>query len=274
MPSSPFSTFSSRIGDGSVALESPLKTRARHRRRDVQADHVLDLHRAEAGEAEAGAGLDGHVQVLRRDDALVEEVVDLTLERPHEAIDDEAGPFDAYQYRVLARSLEKPLGLGVRGVGAVRAAVDLDERDDVRGVEVVDADDRVGARQPLGERVHDEAAGVAADDHVRGGRLQTRQDVPLLLQHLLHGLYHVGAALDRLRHVGGHHALDAARHLVDGLADQAELDELRDVLPDLAECPHERLVTTRDEPHVEPVLREGLCDALAHGAGTYDQDSL
>ena len=38
------------------------------------------------------------------------------------------------------------------GVRAVAAAMDLDQRDDVRGIEVVDADEVVGPGQPLGER--------------------------------------------------------------------------------------------------------------------------
>ena len=155
-----------------------------------------------------------------------------------------------------------------------RAAMDLDQRDDVRGVEVVDTDEVVRAGQPLGERVHGEAAGVAADDQVRVGGLQAREEVLLGVQQLLDGLDHVGAALDGLGHVGGDHALDAVHHLLGGLGDEVELDELLDVLPDLAERPGDRFVASGHEPHVEPVLREGLRDALAHRARAHDQDLL
>ena len=70
----------------------------------------------------------------------------------------------------LPEASSSRVGLGERGVRAVAAAMDLDERDDVRGVEVVDADEVVRAGQPLGKRVHGEAAGVAADDQLRVGR--------------------------------------------------------------------------------------------------------
>ena len=51
--------------------------------------------------------------------------------------------------------------------------MDLDQGDDVRRVEVVDADELVGAGQPFGKRIHGEAAGVAADDQLGIGRLES-----------------------------------------------------------------------------------------------------
>ena len=63
----------------------------------------------------------------------------------------------------LPDACHEALGLLVRLVGARGAPMHLDQRDDVRGVEVVDADDFVGTRQPFGQRVHGHAAGVAAD---------------------------------------------------------------------------------------------------------------
>ena len=53
--------------------------------------------------------------------------------------------------------------------------------------------------------------------------------------------------------------------------DKPELDELPDVLFQLAEGPSQRLVAAGHQAHVEPVLSEGLCDALAHGTGAQDQ---
>ncbi len=76
--------------------------------------------------------------------------------------------------------------------------MDLDQRDDVRRVEVVDADDLVGPGQPLCQRIHGEAAGVAADDDLGSSRLQGREELPLGLEQLLDGLDDVGASLDGL----------------------------------------------------------------------------
>ncbi len=100
---------------------------------------------------------------------------------------------------------------------------------------------------------------------------RAREEVPLVVEHLADGLHHVAASLDGLDHVGGHHALDAGHHLVDGLVDEVELDELLHVLPDLAEGPSQRFLTAGDESHVEPVLSKGLRDAFAHGARAHDQ---
>ena len=63
-------------------------------------------------------------------------------------------------------------------------------------------------------------------------------------------------------------------HLLGGLGDEAELDELLDVLPDLAEGPGDLPVVVVHQPHVEPVLGERLRDALAHRARAHDQDLL
>ena len=96
------------------------------------------------------------------------------------------------------------------------------------------------------------------------------EEGPLVVEHLADGLHHVAASLDGLDHVGGDHALDAGHHVIDGLLDEVELDELLHVLPDLAESPSQRFLTAGDESHVEPVLSEGLCDAFAHRAGAHD----
>ena len=103
------------------------------------------------------------------------------------------------------------------------------------------------------------------------GRLDGAEEIPLVVEHLADGLHHVAASLDGLDHVGGHHALDAGHHLVDGLVDEVELDELLHVLPDLAESPSQRFLAAGDESHVEPVLSEGLRDAFAHGPRANDQ---
>ena len=181
------------------------------------------------------------------------------------------GRLHAHEHRLLARGLEQALGLRERGVRAVAAAVHLDERDDVRGVEVVDADEVVRPGQPFGERVHGEAAGVAADDQLRARGLQAREEILLGVQELRDGLDDVGAAFDGPGHVRGHQAFDAVRDLLGGLGDEAELDELQDVLPDLAERPGDLPVVVVDEPHGEPVLREGLRDTLAHRPRAHDE---
>ena len=85
------------------------------------------------------------------------------------------------------------------------------------------------------------------------------------------GLDHIGTALDGLGHVRRHQAPDAVHHLLHGLADEAELNELPDVLPDLTQSPGDLCTVVVHETHVEPVLGEGLRDALAHRPRTHDQ---
>ena len=141
MPSSPFSTFSTTSLRRPGGVAQPGEHPAGDGGADVQADHVVHFHGAQAGEAEAGAGLDGGVQVFGSADALVEDEGALARDGAHDPVDDEARHLLAHERGLLARLLHHALGQLVGGVGGLGAAMDLDQRDDVRGVEVVDADD-------------------------------------------------------------------------------------------------------------------------------------
>ncbi len=176
-------------GRGRVA--QPREDPARYGGADVQADHVVHFHGAQAGEAEAGAGLDGGVQVLGSADAFVEDEGALAGDGAHDPVDDEARHLLAHERGLLARLLHHALGQLVGGVGGLGAAMDLYQRDDVRGVEVVDADDGRGVGHALGQGVHRHAAGVAADDHVRVHGLDGADEGPLVVQVLADGLHYV-----------------------------------------------------------------------------------
>ena len=124
-------------------------------------------------------------------DAFVEQIVDLTLDRPHDAVNDEARLHVTDKDRLLARGLYQPLGLRKGGIRRSAAAMDLHQGDDMCGIEVVDTYDPIGAGKTLGKGVDGETPRVAPDDHFWVGGHDGAQKLLLGLQQFLDGLDHI-----------------------------------------------------------------------------------
>jgi hypothetical protein len=180
------------------------------------------------------------------------------------AVDDEAGRLGADD-RLLADRLRERHRRGERLLGGVIPFDHLDQRQHGGGIEVVEADDLVGAQRRFGDLGDRQRGGVGGEDRVPGrGRVE-------LGEHHVLDLHPLGNSLDHEVHVAearvGGGALDAP-------------DDLRDLRLALLSGELAPLHEFADLPGgdvaglVDPSLHEPLADVLEHDGEAGGGDRL
>jgi hypothetical protein len=175
--------------------------------------------RVEPEEVAEQVGADGHdsgggdalVDLLDREALLLLLAPNLGDAGVEDAVYDEAGDLGAGD-RLLADRLREGDGGRERLGRGLLALDDLDQGHDRGGIEVVEADDPVGAQRGIADLGDRQRGGVRGEDRVRGGGgVELREHVLLDLDLLGHRLDH---EVDLAEAAVGGGALDAADHLI------------------------------------------------------------
>ena len=117
------------------------------RQAQIETGEVVALHEPESHGARREAGLDGQIELLRRDIAVVEQKEDLTPDAAQQTIDAEARDEPVHDDGRLAKTFEQAHHDEDGLVTGPLAPDHLDERDDVRRSEPVRDDG--GGETPL-----------------------------------------------------------------------------------------------------------------------------
>ena len=220
-----------------------------HRGMDVEPGEIHRLERPDSRPAGTEAVDDGAVDVLERADARVHEGVGLPQERVLQPIDDEARDVAPDDDRLLAQLVHPVHERVHRRRGGLLGAHDLDQLDELRRVQPVQARETLGPAKRRGERSERQRRRVRRQDRVgRRQLLCPYEELALRLELLDDRLDHELGACERL--VGGRRHPHAAR-----------------VLPEPRAGGLEARLAARAQPHRGAGVREDARDPCAHRAG-------
>ena len=244
---------------------------------DVDPAPIDELEDADRRVAESHARPEGAVDVLGRRDAFLDQTDGLVHQERLQAGSDESGRVGA-AHRDLAELLEEgdgPLDDRARG----RPPRDhLDERDDVRRIEPVHAQEALVTVHRVGQMPgRDRRAGGREDRLGRDGRRHASEDLALEVDELGQRFLHVSTRVESFEAGAILDPIERRRDL--GVREHPLLGHQGEVPPDLPPRVGEhgrgaagRAVLHVDQGHATATQREGERDLAPDPAGPEDRD--